>query len=1065
MSNLRAQTILFADEFNNCELSSEWQVTNTGNPDAAWYVGIPDNENSDGSTIDGTCMLIMDDDGTGEGTEPWTLRLVSPAFDASAWTTVQLSVDVHFRNYNGTASLSILVFDGSEFQTLQLYQGDLGHTGEQFSAFITYTADLSFFANPNMSIAIDYDDGGDWAWWAGIDNLQVIGEGSATNIIVENFDDCNLPEGWLNQIIGGEDDWQFGFVENENAGENTSMNGSCFAFFDDDILTEDAIPSRVLLLSPAFDGLAYANYYLNLDLIFRRYEDLEHLAIGVYDEESGQIQWVESHFEDLGGPGFNAFVPRWIDLSAYRKPAMRLAFQYDDGGGWGWWVGLDNVKVSGEGLGNDICANAIDLIIDEACTIGTNQNTLFTGPPANCSNQNEGSLWYRFYSENEQLIQIITNASYNDALTLFEGNCDVLDQKACTNYDEFGFTGEKLIFEANAQTYYYLRINGYKGAFGLPRGTHCVQIISLEELPATPGNDQCFNAEQIIIGSPCLTGNNRNANFDGPMPSRNSKSKADIWYRFTTNTNTPLEILSHADFADVITVYQDACDNLEEVACGDLGQGLVLESPMANTEYFIQVSGYFATLEGSLCIEAREIMPELATNIDCSNAVALTIDADCLEFSNTGAPFTGPEASCTIFQAASLWFTFEAPASGKTYIQTEASYVHAAAIFAGDCEALQEVACFDNPNYCGNHAIIEGLTPGETYWLRLNSMSDFTGVLETGDICLQILDGASVPLAPPLTISGYFECYGNGQAQLLYEVFGGTGPYEIQGNTQGEILDNGTNYVVLATDEFGCQTSIAGTVDCAVQCQMSAAITVLEGNDCPNDYMGALSVDVTGEGLNYAYLWQDGSTSASLNNIPSGLYTVTITDLETGCNAIATATVPGPSPFYFEILSINDPINDTIGGSIQIAFSGGEPPYSFEWLRNGNLVSTNQNPANLLPGFYDILITDAAGCTFSYNGIELQATTATLSSQNWTFFSLYPNPASGRTYLEWQAHNADLLDISVLNASGQLIKRYSLSDKNNNPYPLDLEQIPGGIYLIRLQTDKGSHTKKLVLVK
>lgn len=65
------QELFFEEDFNSCGLSSNWMVNFIGNLDVAWFVGLFENENSDGSIIDGSCMLIMDDDVMGENSFVW----------------------------------------------------------------------------------------------------------------------------------------------------------------------------------------------------------------------------------------------------------------------------------------------------------------------------------------------------------------------------------------------------------------------------------------------------------------------------------------------------------------------------------------------------------------------------------------------------------------------------------------------------------------------------------------------------------------------------------------------------------------------------------------------------------------------------------------------------------------------------------------------------------------------------------------------------------------------------------------------------------------------------------
>jgi hypothetical protein len=60
-------------------------------------------------------------------------------------------------------------------------------------------------------------------------------------------------------------------------------------------------------------------------------------------------------------------------------------------------------------------------------------------------------------------------------------------------------------------------------------------------------------------------------------------------------------------------------------------------------------------------------------------------------------------------------------------------------------------------------------------------------------------------------------------------------------------------------------------------------------NSCSGS-TGSISSTVTGGTPPYQYLWSTGSTAANLNNLPSGTYTVTVTDAN-GCSATASATV------------------------------------------------------------------------------------------------------------------------------------------------------------------------------
>jgi len=1061
LTTLMAQQVLLSENFNDCALPSGWTVESTGNPDAVWYVGMPENDDSDGSTVDGSCMLLFDDDATGENTPAWTASLQSPSFDGSAWTSVRLSMDVHFRNYSGAASLQILAYDGSDYYEIATYQGGGSQTGTQFSEYVNLTADLSFFSSPNMSLVIRYDDGNDWAWWAGVDNIVITGEGTATPVLLETFNDCTAPEGWSTQIESGEFGWQVGMVENENAeGEMSSMNGSCFAYFDDDGIGQDAAPSRVTLFSPEIDGTQYAHFYLDYDLILRRYEPLENLSVGVQDMATGHISWAIAYLADMGGPQFYDYVHEQIDLTPFRATSMRLVFQYDDGGGWGWWVGLDNIKLTAEGEINDLCEQAFPIYLDEACTAGENTYALFTGPLSSCSAGGVGSLWYTYEAEQSGIVAVRSNADYNDLISIFTGSCDAPVSLDCTNYDEFGFTGEELLFDAEAGQTYFIRVNGLRGSFGLPTGAHCIALESVDSYPNPPANDICASSLLLEVDGDCVQGNNYNATFSGPQPSLNDKSKADVWFRFEAEAGTPLIINTQADFADVITLYKGACNALEEVVCADRGRVLKLENTETTT-YYLQLSSYFATLFGNFCVEVNTLPEEPPANTDCADAIPVAVDGACVEGSNQAADFSGPASSCDVYLAASVWYSFVAPPSGKIYLETNADFVHALSVFEGDCSEMEEVYCTTNPNLCNGNARIEGLQPGNTYLARISATADYTGTWETGNICLHITEPDGTSDFQALTMGGSLECFGNGKAKLNYFINGGIGAYTIEGNFSGEILEHGEQYVVVVTDEEGCSTSFAGTVDCAPACNLSAEVLVFGSNECPEDYQAAVEASVSGGTPPYEYQWQNGSDADSQDGIGSGYYTVTITDAEGSCTAVAGAMVPGPLPYTFEIVNLtpSSGIND---GAAMVGFSGGTPPYAFAWTLEGELVSEVQNPDGLIPGSYTFIATDAAGCTFEYEGIVITTTNGTTEVEGWLHCQLFPNPASELVNLKWQSSSAVVEFISLHSSAGQQLFQQAVRS-SEDAVVLNVGPYPPGLYLVRLQTDRGVLVKRLMI--
>ncbi|MBK8349267.1 MAG: hypothetical protein IPL08_17260 [Saprospiraceae bacterium] len=62
-------------------------------------------------------------------------------------------------------------------------------------------------------------------------------------------------------------------------------------------------------------------------------------------------------------------------MSPYRNEQIRLIWEYNDGG-WAWWLGLDNVKIVGQGDLNDRCLKAKPIVANANCVQFDNTNAL-----------------------------------------------------------------------------------------------------------------------------------------------------------------------------------------------------------------------------------------------------------------------------------------------------------------------------------------------------------------------------------------------------------------------------------------------------------------------------------------------------------------------------------------------------------------------------------------------------------------------------------------------------------------------------------------------------------------
>jgi len=67
-----------------------------------------------------------------------------------------------------------------------------------------------------------------------------------------------------------------------------------------------------------------------------------------------------------------------------------------------------------------------------------------TGAAIKCTGTYYQGLWYKYTSNYSGYLKINTLASFNDAVSVFEGSCPSLTDINCFNTDEYGFEGERI---------------------------------------------------------------------------------------------------------------------------------------------------------------------------------------------------------------------------------------------------------------------------------------------------------------------------------------------------------------------------------------------------------------------------------------------------------------------------------------------------------------------------------------------------------------------------------------------------------------------------------------------
>lgn len=299
-----------------------------------------------------------------------------------------------------------------------------------------------------------------------------------------------------------------------------------------------------------------------------------------------------------------------------------------------------------------------------------------------------------------------------------------------------------------------------------------------------------------------------------------------------------------------------------------------------------------------------------------------------------------------------------------------------AAALSGNASTVTNVGCFGGSNGAIGLTITGGTMPYTYQWSTGESTQQITNLLPgsyiatvtDGNGCVAQLSGIAIsqpsaPLATAVSLLQNVDCYGGVDGWVDLTVTGGTPVYTYNwtnGATTEDVnnLSSGT-YTVYITDANGCMDSTFAKVN-QPDTLLSASMVIHQIISCNNGSNGMIKITVSGGTYPYTYLWSNGCTTATNPNLPTGIYTVVVTDSK-GCTLSGTQNLTQPATPLVSAINVTQPVSCHGGndGSADFTVSGGVPPYIYSWS-NG---STKQAAGGLATGTYTVIVTDAAGCT------------------------------------------------------------------------------------------------------
>ena len=215
--------------------------------------------------------------------------------------------------------------------------------------------------------------------------------------------------------------------------------------------------------------------------------------------------------------------------------------------------------------------------------------------------------------------------------------------------------------------------------------------------------------------------------------------------------------------------------------------------------------------------------------------------------------------------------------------------------------------------------------------------------------------------AAPITVTPTINsasCFGECDGSISLSISGGTAGYTVNwsnGATGTSISDLcAGNYSVTVIDGNGCIFS--ETYSITQPASLGLSFVVVNESPAGNDGSINLTVSPTG---NYSWMWSNGANTEDIFGLVAGIYSVTVTDNDSGCTAVGGGSVMNTLAIQSEMLE-NATCFGECDGSIEIVISGGQEPYSFVWTDENNVpFAATQNVFDLCAGTYTVTIMDA----------------------------------------------------------------------------------------------------------
>ncbi len=260
----------------------------------------------------------------------------------------------------------------------------------------------------------------------------------------------------------------------------------------------------------------------------------------------------------------------------------------------------------------------------------------------------------------------------------------------------------------------------------------------------------------------------------------------------------------------------------------------------------------------------------------------------------------------------------------------------------------------------GDSTSLQGLSEGVYNVSVVDESNEYLCVGYLGDLTLLPEGDISVSLDD---FTNELACFDDNNGAFFITPNGGTAPYEYlwsNGATTQDV-DNLTagNYTLTVTDANGCTWSSEELFPEILSPINSFKIrpNFVTDSLCVGDDSGQIMIDFDGGTFPYTFDWNNGATTASIQNLLPGNYSLTATDQNNCVVRFDTTIAIKVEALQANLLTSDLTCFNDNSGFIEAKVICGVPPYQYLWSTG----DTTKNLINLPQGNYAVTITDANG--------------------------------------------------------------------------------------------------------